>query len=191
MKVLIPLDGSKFAESILSHAAKLATASKAEIHLVTVVTEAKAHITLKQSYTPEGASFRGVDPMGIMRPSVMSSKLPVGVVESKDSAMERAVYHFEDYLSGLSGKFPGLTVKPHVTVGENVADKIFSCARENKVDLIILASHGRTGLAHVLMGSVASELLHRGEYPLLLVRPDGLHKEDKHNGKSEKHSAHA
>jgi nucleotide-binding universal stress UspA family protein len=189
MKGRIPLDGSKFAESILSHAAKLAAQSRAEVHLLTVVTEAKDRITLKQSYTPESASFRGVDPMGIMRPTVLTSRLPFGVVESKDSALERAVYYFEDYLSGLSSKFPGLTVKSHVTLGENVADKIIGCARENKIDLIVLASHGRTGLAHVVMGSVASDLLRRGEFPLLLVRPDGLRKEDKQNGKAEKHPA--
>jgi|GEM_PF-1494896 len=193
MKVLILLDGSKFAESALPHAAKLAGDSKAEVHLVTIVTEAKAHITLKHAYTPEGASFRGVDPMGIMRPSVMSSKLPVGVVESKNTAIERAVYFFEDYLSGLSAKFPGLTVKSSAIAGEHVVDHILDYARENKIDLLVLASHGHTGSSHVVMGGVATDLLRRGQLPLLLVRPDGLHKDSKHNGngKADKHHSHA
>jgi nucleotide-binding universal stress UspA family protein len=186
MKVLIPLDGSKFAEAVLDHAAKLTRESKAEIHLVTVVPETKAHMTLKHEYVPGNVSFQGSDPMGITRPQVVTGDNPVGVVEFKDAALERITYEFEDYLSLLSQRFPGRAVKTKVLVGDNVVDKIQGYARKNKIDLIVLSSHGRTGLAHMIMGSVAMELLRKGETPLLMVRPDGLYEGNRHDGKSAK-----
>jgi nucleotide-binding universal stress UspA family protein len=56
------------------------------------------------------------------------------------------------------------------------SSEVASIAREEDLDLIAMATHGRTGLARVVMGSVASGTLQRAERPILLVRPSELRK---------------
>jgi universal stress protein A len=51
------------------------------------------------------------------------------------------------------------------------ADEIVSCAENENIDLIVMASHGRTGLARMLLGSVAEEVLRRANCPVLIVKP--------------------
>ena len=50
--------------------------------------------------------------------------------------------------------------------------EIIRYARENDVDLIVLGTHGRTGLAHVLLGSVAEKVVRKAPCPVLTVRPE-------------------
>mgnify|MGYP002624830647 CR=1 FL=1 len=45
-------------------------------------------------------------------------------------------------------------------------------AKENQIDLIVLGTHGRTGLSHVLLGSVAEKVVRKAPCPVLTVRPD-------------------
>ena len=62
-----------------------------------------------------------------------------------------------------------------MVVAEDPAEQILNHAREEEVDLIAMATHGRTGLARLLMGSVAHNLLQARVAPLMLVRPGELH----------------
>jgi nucleotide-binding universal stress UspA family protein len=55
-------------------------------------------------------------------------------------------------------------------VGEPAAE-IVSYAREQAMDLLVLGSHGRTGLEHALMGSVAERVVRKSRCPVLTVRP--------------------
>jgi nucleotide-binding universal stress UspA family protein len=50
---------------------------------------------------------------------------------------------------------------------------IVNYARQHKIDLIILATHGRTGLPHIFMGSVAETVVRAAPCPVLIVRPEG------------------
>lgn len=61
-----------------------------------------------------------------------------------------------------------------VRTGEPVAE-IIAAAREHNADLILMATHGRTGLKRVLVGSVAGAVLRSGDLPVVLVRPLELH----------------
>jgi nucleotide-binding universal stress UspA family protein len=64
---------------------------------------------------------------------------------------------------------PGLTVQPEV--GEGVpAEEIIRVARERDVDLIVMGTHGHTGLAHVLLGSICDKVVRRAPCPVLTVR---------------------
>jgi nucleotide-binding universal stress UspA family protein len=60
-------------------------------------------------------------------------------------------------------------VRPVVVSGKP-ADEIISYAEKNKVDLIVITSHGRSGILSWATGSIASKLLHGSEVPVLLVR---------------------
>lgn len=51
--------------------------------------------------------------------------------------------------------------------------EIIGYARKHNIDLIVIATHGRTGLAHVLMGSVAESIVRTAPCPVLTVRPEG------------------
>lgn len=54
--------------------------------------------------------------------------------------------------------------------GQGVSDEIVPFAAGHGADLIVMGTHGRTGLAHVLLGSVAEEVVRRAKCPVLTVR---------------------
>ena len=62
-------------------------------------------------------------------------------------------------------------VKTDVRVGR-AWQEVIEVAQESKTDLIVLATHGYTGLKHVLLGSVAEKILRHAPCPVLTVRPD-------------------
>jgi nucleotide-binding universal stress UspA family protein len=80
----------------------------------------------------------------------------------------------ELYLESIKGEFQerGIEGKFSVMHGP-VVEAIINTAEIENVDLIALASHGRSGLARVFFGSVAVGVLHRAERPLLLIRSHG------------------
>ncbi len=51
--------------------------------------------------------------------------------------------------------------------------EIIRYARENDIDLIVMGTHGRSGLAHVLLGSVTEKVVRKAACPVLTVRPSG------------------
>lgn len=77
----------------------------------------------------------------------------------------------------LARRVPGevrseITVDTIVTAGIPI-QKILTVARERDVDLIVMGTHGRTGIAHAVMGSVAANVLKKAHCPVLTVRlPD-------------------
>ncbi|HEX3997076.1 MAG TPA: universal stress protein [Pirellulales bacterium] len=58
----------------------------------------------------------------------------------------------------------------HILVEGDTAEQIDRYASENKIDLIVMGTHGRTGLARLLTGSVTEEALRRSPCPMLIVR---------------------
>jgi nucleotide-binding universal stress UspA family protein len=65
---------------------------------------------------------------------------------------------------------PGVAVQ-HVTREGTAFLEIVRYARESAADLIVMGSHGRTGLAHLLIGSVAERVVRKAPCPVLTVRP--------------------
>jgi len=140
-KVLVPLDGSKRAEKILPHVEELAHRYGATVILLQV-------IEYRAAVSPEGA----YSPM---------------TQEQIDELKQQA----ESYLTGLANSLKQKSIQctAKVVYGP-VVDSIASSAERENVDLIAMASHGRTGLARVFYGSVAAGILQRLERPLLLIR---------------------
>ncbi|MDY7230221.1 universal stress protein [Hyalangium rubrum] len=64
----------------------------------------------------------------------------------------------------------GCQVQLEVAVGANVAGTILQAAERHGVDIICMGTRGRTGVARAVMGSVAQEVMARGERPVLMVR---------------------
>jgi nucleotide-binding universal stress UspA family protein len=146
--ILVPLDGSRRAEAILPHIVELAGRSAAEVLLLHVL----------EPTTPR------TTPQGTL--------LDIAEVEREAEAAE-------SYLAGLQSTLRerGITGRREIAYGP-VVETITGVAERENVDLVAMASHGRSGLARVFYGSVAAGILHRLDRPLLLVRAEGDQPDD-------------
>ena len=140
--ILVPLDGSHRAETILPHVEELALCTKAKVVLLRVIDPAD--------------SLAGLESL----PLDTSQQL---IKEQNETA--------KAYLTAKQGELTqqGLTVQFRMRFGP-VVQSIIEVAQEENADLIAIASHGRTGLARIFYGSVAAGLLQRADRPLLLIR---------------------
>ncbi|TAH40559.1 MAG: universal stress protein [Betaproteobacteria bacterium] len=108
---------------------------------------------------------------------LLSVQIPIdGHASSFVSAEALADYHREEGLAALANarhalEAAGVPYSHHIAVG-HVADTIVRYARERGFDRILMGSHGRSGLMHLLMGSVASEVSSRSRVPVTLVTPE-------------------
>lgn len=75
----------------------------------------------------------------------------------------------ETRLSKVMPTVSGVAYEHHSLVGDPVTD-ILNVAAERKVDLIVMASHGRTGLSRLLMGSIAEGVMRQATCPVLIVK---------------------
>jgi nucleotide-binding universal stress UspA family protein len=79
----------------------------------------------------------------------------------------------QSYLADVKKRLREEGVMARLVVSDGpVVDAIIEVAEREAVDLIAMASHGRTGLRRVFYGSVAAGVLHRVDRPLLLVRSE-------------------
>lgn len=138
-KILVPLDGSSFAEEALPYARELAACDNAEIILARV----------DEPYEPPPGSF------------VAATAIPEVVQLAAGEYLEQIVSRLQ---------LAGLRVSSAVLDGK-VHEALLKFAKSEGVDLIVMSTHGRTGLSRLLMGSVAEQVVHGAHCPVLLVRP--------------------
>jgi len=90
----------------------------------------------------------------------------------------------EQQLKRIAPANPGVRCEHHLLVGIPESD-IVSFATDRKSDLIVMASHGRTGLSRLVMGSVAEAVMRRAPCPVLVVKlPSETEAEGKTQAKS-------
>jgi nucleotide-binding universal stress UspA family protein len=113
--------------------------------------------------------------VGVPAPGGVVRLKPAATVETRDQAMARIADELRDYLSAEATPLEkaGIPVHAAVRFGQP-ADEIVRYANEQKMDLIVMATHGHTGLARLVFGGVASQVVANGGYPVLLVRPQSL-----------------
>ena len=99
---------------------------------------------------------------------------PDGSVVASPKMMQDLADQAEKHLGEWRADAEKLVGAPRVAmdkaVGEPAAE-IVSFAEEKGIDLLVLGTHGRTGLEHALMGSVAERVVRRARCPVLTVRP--------------------
>jgi nucleotide-binding universal stress UspA family protein len=83
---------------------------------------------------------------------------------------DQAQRHLEEWRLDAERLAGGQRVAAEKGVGEPAAE-IVTFAKENAVDLLVLGTHGRTGIEHALMGSIAERVVRRAHCPVLTVRP--------------------
>ncbi len=153
MNILLTLDGSEFAESAIPLAQRLARTPGSEVHVLAVAEPSHAEAL---AAGPLGAvSMEGSGP-GVEAPAL----LPLDVE-----------FILEHYLESVARQFPDCVVKPVLRVGPHPAEQIAAYAEANEIDLIVMATHGRSGIGQFLHGSVAGRVLRAGVAPVVLVRP--------------------
>jgi len=147
-RILVPLDGSPLAETVLEHAIRLAKLEpEAEIMLLEV---------LPDDSTPV------VVPASLLGPSAASEERT-----REREAVARA------YLDGIAARVrsAGLLATPRIQAARRVAATILETAQSEHVDLVALSTHGRSGLLRMALGSVADKVVRGSQTPILLYRP--------------------
>lgn len=143
--ILIALDGSRFAERALEPALEMALRF-----------ESKA--TLLRVSAPE------------VHPVVMGPAAGLANLERIEQTAELEMEEAEAYLESIRRPWSGLgiTARSEVTCGDP-AEMILDTASAVDADLIVMTTHGRTGLSRLLYGSVAEAVLRRSPIPVLLI----------------------
>jgi nucleotide-binding universal stress UspA family protein len=143
-KILVPLDGSTWAERALPHASRIARNHNAELVLLTV------YQMPMRDYT---------DQMAL-----------AGVTEISDQLHERA----KNYVTSQRNKLrnEGVNASYVLIEGGSPADKICDFVASEDIDLVVMSTHGRSGLARFLFGSVAQKVMQAVRVPVMLIRPE-------------------
>jgi nucleotide-binding universal stress UspA family protein len=174
MKIMVTLDGSNFPEAVVEPAAKLARKANAEVFLVQVIDPQELYSTISGIGDPEETILEEYGSESQRVPEVSPDIGLPGVVEYSDQAVERVTSEAEYYLRQIGQRFAPLSTEVVVVVGDDVDQELARVATEYEVDLIAMASHGRRGLARLVMGSHAEHLMLLGIAPVLVVRPPDL-----------------
>jgi nucleotide-binding universal stress UspA family protein len=143
-RVLVPLDGSPFSECVLEHVKIMAAGCKIpEVKLVFVV-------------EPVNPGMYDV---------------PGNFIEDMQ---KQAIASAEEYLKKITAKLVAEdVVASWVVLRGNVSEAILDYARKNEVDLVIMSTHGRSGIARWAMGSIADRVARQATVPVMLVSPPG------------------
>jgi universal stress protein A len=101
-------------------------------------------------------------------PSYIGFIPPAGAVVLLKDLERQACLNLAEVLP--KAKAAGVEVTRQVAVG-SPSDEIVKVAAAQKVDLIVIATHGRAGLSHLVMGSVAERVVRTAPCPVLTIRP--------------------
>jgi nucleotide-binding universal stress UspA family protein len=143
--LLVPLDGSEFSERTLPLAHGLAKATGASLHLAHVhVTHAPDHFLSNTQFQYEG--------------------LDLDEYESRYRDQEKT------YLSQVESRLAGATVDSVLLEG-SVAEQIAAYATDVGADMVVMTTHGHTGVSRMWLGSVADALIRHTTLPILVVHP--------------------
>lgn len=145
--VMVTLDGSELAECVLPHVKAIAVGCNVgKVTLVRVVPPLQLFHGLEASLTPEE------------RQQIEADSRKVA----------------QDYLSGVAQRLApaGMMVSTEVLFGA-IVDQLVEYASGHEVDLIVIATHGRSGISRWVWGSVADRMLRSARVPIMMVRAPG------------------
>jgi len=143
-KIVVPIDGSGWSERAIPHAADIARTNNAEIILLHVFRAPASE------YTDQIA------------------------LAGQDDQIQQIREQLKQKLASLRNELraQGLQTRIQMIEGAGVASLICDYINEEDVDLVVMTSHGRTGLGRFIFGSVAHKVMQEVSVPVLIVRPD-------------------
>lgn len=151
--ILVPLDGSELAESVLPHVEILAKQRD---------TKPMDVVLLRVCEPPPTPTYYGPD----------FSDVPLNWGQFAQEETDRGKKVAKEYLAEIEKRLKdiNISVQSKVLVGK-ATDTIVDYANKNPFDLVVMATHGRSGLSRLVYGSVAANLLHEVSSPIFLVKP--------------------
>jgi len=158
-RILVPLDGSERAAAALPHAEVLAKLTNARVILLQVI-PSTAMLVSESTVAAPGMGLPAVDPF---LASTQYESVEAALAQEAQTMLDTAAAPLQ--ANGVQTETVVLRGAP--------ADGILTYAGDSHVDLIVMSTHGRTGLARLVFGSVAESVLHRSTCPVLLVRVAG------------------
>ena len=139
--ILVAYDASGFSNRAFKSALDIAEPNKSKITLVTVVT-------------------------GIYQPSIgFSMKLNKDELEKENKTMKKLVSHLRP-----AAVKKGIPLSLRILQNPSVSKAIRNYVKSHKFDLIVIGSHGRTGLNKAILGSVANDVAHKANVPVMVVK---------------------
>jgi nucleotide-binding universal stress UspA family protein len=143
-KIMAPMDGSELAECVIPHVQVLATGCQAETVVFVRVVE--------PIILPASAG-------DYMSPAIWTR------IESEQQVLA------ENYVKDLATRvaIDGVDVRTEILEG-SVAQSLVDYAAKSEIDLIVVATHGRSGISRWVWGSVAGRIIHSSTVPVLIVR---------------------
>jgi nucleotide-binding universal stress UspA family protein len=143
-KLLVPLDGSAWSERAIPHAMDLAKLHGAQILLLHV-------------FVPPAPEF--VPELAL-----------AGQNEPFDQLRDQAKTYMDGVVAALQAE--GVSVRGEVLEGFDVPGLIADTAKHEAIDLIVMSTHGRSGIARLIFGSVARGVMDHCKVPTLLIHPE-------------------
>lgn len=145
-RLLVPLDGSELAAKALPVAEYLCRQLAGELHLVRVMPDIVLPYAASESYIP-----------------------PEVYEQLRDDQEREAREYLEHAAADVRNHGIGAAVHTHLDWGE-AASTVLELAAQLHPALVVMTTHGRTGLARFALGSVADRIVRGGEAPVLLLR---------------------
>jgi len=141
-KILVPVDFSEYTSDIVANAMEIARRFDSTIHLL--------HVIPNMDYFAPYESF-------------MAAENVVAVQKGIEEEVQRD-------LEGLAKGISGIPVVKAVRMGVSFV-QIVDYVRTEGIELVVMATHGRGGLEHIIIGSVAEKVVRRSPCPVLTIRP--------------------
>jgi nucleotide-binding universal stress UspA family protein len=155
-RILVTHDGSDLADAALDHAATLAKATAAPVLVLQVVDSVAQILAQTASFAAEPAAAGAV---------------AASVAEEAVHAQQAAAQENLDAVKAALER-AGVTKVDTMIMEGSPGDAVVACAEEQGCDLIIIATHGRSGLKRAILGSVADHVArHTPHSAVLLIRP--------------------
>jgi nucleotide-binding universal stress UspA family protein len=160
-KILVPLDGSKLSELSLKHLSTITSGCRTcQVTLLTVV---------EKPFTPIPEYLTMQEARDAL-PAKMLEKAQKEIKKKAQGYLTKAVKTL---------KSKGVVVQSAIVepeLAEGVAETILNYAKDNKMELIIMGTHGRSGILRWALGSVTDKIVRHSPTPVLTVSPTGSRK---------------
>jgi nucleotide-binding universal stress UspA family protein len=171
MKVMATFDRSPYSESILGVLQEVAALPDITFTFLAVAEPFEG----KRRRGPRRRPTAIVLPGATAGDAIVVEPGPQSFVERKDQAISRELTELEEYLHDIARLLPkGIRYTVDAQVGEHPSQIIIARARRDAPDVIVMATHGHTGLVRSLFGSVSEEVVRSGVAPVLLVHPEDV-----------------
>lgn len=144
--ILLPTDLSSNVEYAAEYAYAFAAQFGAELHLLHIVTDLTEHLPDPELYP-----------------------------EMRGQYMQQAQEHAATQLESWAEKTRQMGLKVTAVSQSGAAEAgILRYAKEHEIDMIVMGTHGHSGLAHLMLGSIAEKVVRKSPCPVMTVRPPDL-----------------